>query len=309
MSSITVWKATSDPSTTLDPMSYIHDELMALAPTVTPKTDTELRAFIIDGRSRHLRQRLHMEMVKDVHEHNEHNEPDPSSSADDVFCEQIKALMEMKKTGNVLLLDNNNETNEMTYDIQHAKGWGAKQKGVASLVSTYIGVSLFNCTMGATNTMALLGYVSFLSSSPIVTLATPSLTSQEDNSDLDDDDIIPNGSTTASPLTSTPTTTFFMTSIKGVAPPPAPSCAICGSPVVDSVIIRSPTLPSSPAVSSFPNSPNNLFTLSDLKHRDPDYIQAHSTIYANDSTWRWWNYLVKHQGAIPKARRGAIKDS
>lgn len=49
MSSITLWKATSDPSTTLDPMSYIHDELMALAPTVTPKTDTELRAFIIDG--------------------------------------------------------------------------------------------------------------------------------------------------------------------------------------------------------------------------------------------------------------------
>lgn len=47
-----------------------------------------------------------MEMVKDDHEH---NEPDPSSSADDVFCEQVKALMEMKKTGNVLLLDNNNE--------------------------------------------------------------------------------------------------------------------------------------------------------------------------------------------------------
>ncbi|THW55105.1 hypothetical protein D6D20_09734 [Aureobasidium pullulans] len=42
--------------------------------------------------------------------------------------------------------------------------------------------------MSATNTMALLGYISFLSSSPIVTLATPSLASQENNSDLDDDD-------------------------------------------------------------------------------------------------------------------------
>ncbi|THZ11653.1 hypothetical protein D6C91_09112 [Aureobasidium pullulans] len=49
----------------------------------------------------------------------------------------------------------------------------------------------FDRTMGATNTMALyttalLSYISFLSSSPIVTLATPSLASQEDNSDLDD---------------------------------------------------------------------------------------------------------------------------
>ncbi|THX75522.1 hypothetical protein D6D05_06480 [Aureobasidium pullulans] len=153
--------------------------------------------------------------------------------------------------------------------------------------------SLFDRTMGATNTMALyttalLGYISFLPSSPVITLATPSLASQEDNSDLDD--TIPNGSFftkghTASPPTPTSTTTFFMTSIKGIAPPPAPSCTICGSPVVDSVITHSHTLPSSPAVSSFPNSPNNLFTLSDLKHRDPNYIQAHSTIYANDSTW------------------------
>jgi len=47
-----------------------------------------------------------MEMVKAVHEH---NEPDPSSSADDVFCEQVKALMEMKKIRNVLLLNSNNE--------------------------------------------------------------------------------------------------------------------------------------------------------------------------------------------------------
>ncbi|THY36659.1 hypothetical protein D6C98_10849 [Aureobasidium pullulans] len=177
--------------------------------------------------------------------------------------------------------------------------------------------SLFDRTMGATNTMALyttalLGYVSFLSSSPVITLATPSLASQDNDSDLNDDDsddIIPNGSwtsrapaqkilsvhqsvasspmTTASPPTPTSTTTFFMTSIKGIAPPPTPSCAICGSPVVDSVITHSPILPSSPAVSSFPNSPNNLFTLSDLKHRNLDYIQADSTIYANDSTWRW----------------------
>lgn len=36
-----------------------------------------------------------MEMVKAVHEH---NEPDPSRSADDVFCDKVKALMEMKKT-------------------------------------------------------------------------------------------------------------------------------------------------------------------------------------------------------------------
>ncbi|THZ99791.1 hypothetical protein D6C82_04930 [Aureobasidium pullulans] len=173
-----------------------------------------------------------------------------------------------------------------------------------------------NRAMGATNTMALyttalLGYVSFLSSSPVITLATPSLASQDNDSDLNDDDsddIIPNGSwtsrapaqkilsvhqsvasspmTTASPPTRTSTTTFFMTSIKKSLP-----------------TTHSHTLPSSPAVSSFPNSPNNLFTLSDLKHRDPGYIQADSTIYANDSTWRWWNYLVKHQGAIPKARR------
>lgn len=47
-----------------------------------------------------------MEMVKDVHEH---NELDPSSSAHDVFCEQVKALMEMKKIRNVLLLNSNNE--------------------------------------------------------------------------------------------------------------------------------------------------------------------------------------------------------
>ncbi|TIA12766.1 hypothetical protein D6C80_06679 [Aureobasidium pullulans] len=133
-----------------------------------------------------------------------------------------------------------------------------------------------NRTMGATNTMALyttalLGYISFLPSSPVITLATPSLASQEDNSDLDD--TIPN-----------------LVNIESAARnirPVASSCTICGSPVVDSVIIRSPTLPSSPAVNSYPNSPNALFTLSDLKHRDPDYIQAHSTIYANDSTWRW----------------------
>ncbi|THY69414.1 hypothetical protein D6C87_06496 [Aureobasidium pullulans] len=152
--------------------------------------------------------------------------------------------------------------------------------------------------MGATDTMALyttvlLSYISFLSSSPIVTLATPSLTSQDDDSDLDD--IIPDladiesagqlkryspsiiSHVASSPKdtqrarpTPTSTTTFFMTSIKESLP-----------------TTHSPTLPSSPAVSSFPNSPNNLFTLSDLKHRDPDYIQAHSTIYANDSTWRW----------------------
>ncbi|THW81814.1 hypothetical protein D6D15_10515 [Aureobasidium pullulans] len=176
----------------------------------------------------------------------------------------------------------------------------------------------FDRTMGATNTMALytmalLGYISFLSSSPVITLATPSLASQDDDSDLDDDDIIPNlvnissasskdtfpciirhqscsfftKGHTASPPTPTSTTTFFMTLSKGVAPPPAPSCAISGSPVVDSVITHSHTLPSSPAVDSYPNSPNNLFTLSDLEHRDPDYIQADSTIYANDSTWRW----------------------
>ncbi|THX49634.1 hypothetical protein D6D08_09939 [Aureobasidium pullulans] len=155
-----------------------------------------------------------------------------------------------------------------------------------------------NRAMGATDTMALytmalLGYISFLSSSPVITLATPSLASQENNSNLDDDDTIPNladissASSKDTPPTPTSTTTFFMTLSKGVAPPLAPSCAICGSPVVDSVIIHSPILPSSPAVSSFPNSPNNLFTLSDLKHRDPDYIQADSTIYANDSTWRW----------------------
>ncbi|THW39411.1 hypothetical protein D6D21_07338 [Aureobasidium pullulans] len=133
----------------------------------------------------------------------------------------------------------------------------------------------FDRTMGATDTMALLGYVSFLSSSPIVTLATPSLASQEDNSDLDN--TIPNGSFftkghTASPPTPTSTTTLVMTLSKGVAPPLAPSCAICGSPVVDSVITRSPTLPSSLAVGPSFNSPNKLFTLSDLKHRDPDYI-------------------------------------
>ncbi|THX47222.1 hypothetical protein D6D06_09722 [Aureobasidium pullulans] len=146
--------------------------------------------------------------------------------------------------------------------------------------------SLFDRTMGATNTMALytmalLGYISFLPSSPVITLATPSLASQEDNSDLDD--TIPNGSEPA--LHQLQRHDFFMTSIKGITSPPAPSCTICGSPVVDSVITHSHTLPSSPAVSSFPNSPNNLFTLSDLKHRDPNYIQAHSTIYANDSTW------------------------
>ncbi|THX09129.1 hypothetical protein D6D13_06181 [Aureobasidium pullulans] len=181
-----------------------------------------------------------------------------------------------------------------------------------------------NRAMGATNTMALytmalLSYISFLSSSPVVTLATPSLASQDDDSDLNDDDdddsddIIPDLADissasskdtfpciirhqscsffakehTASPPTPTSMTTFFMTSIKGIAPPPAPSCTISGSPVVDSVITHSPILPSSPAVSSFPNSPNNLFTLSDLKHRNLDYIQADSTIYANDSTWRW----------------------
>lgn len=49
----------------------------------------------------------------------------------------------------------------------------------------------FDRTMGATNTMALytmalLSYVSFLSSSPVITLATPSLASQDDDSDLDD---------------------------------------------------------------------------------------------------------------------------
>lgn len=54
-----------------------------------------------------------------------------------------------------------------------------------------------NRTMGATNTMALyttalLSYISFLSSSPVITLATPSLASQENNSNLDDDDTIPN---------------------------------------------------------------------------------------------------------------------
>ncbi|KAG2169940.1 hypothetical protein JADG_009682 [Aureobasidium aubasidani] len=136
--------------------------------------------------------------------------------------------------------------------------------------------SLFDRTMGATNTMALyttalLGYISFLPSSPVITLATPSLASQEDNSDLDD--TIPN-----------------LVNIESAARnirPVASSCTICGSPVVDSVIIRSPTLPSSPAVNSYPNSPNALFTLSDLKHCNPGYIQAHSTIYANDSTWRW----------------------
>ncbi|THY46950.1 hypothetical protein D6C97_08140 [Aureobasidium pullulans] len=155
----------------------------------------------------------------------------------------------------------------------------------------------FDRTMGATNTMALytmalLGYISFLSSSPVITLATPSLASQDDDSDLDDDDIIPNlllrqRTTARARPTPTPSTTFFMTSSKGVAPPPAPSCTICGSPVVDSVITHSHTLPSSLAVAPSSNFPNSLFTLSDLEHRDPDYIQAHSTIYANDSTWRW----------------------
>ncbi|KEQ79640.1 hypothetical protein M438DRAFT_339641 [Aureobasidium pullulans EXF-150] len=159
-----------------------------------------------------------------------------------------------------------------------------------------------NRTMGAINTMALyttalLGYVSFLSSSPVITLATPSLASQEDNSDLDDD-IIPNGSFFAkgqqrAHLHQLERHDFFITSIKGITPPPAPSCAICGSPVMDSVIIHSHTLPSSPAVDFSPNSPNNLFTLSDLEHRDPDYIQADSIIYANDSTWRWWNFLLE----------------
>ncbi|THX27096.1 hypothetical protein D6D10_09557 [Aureobasidium pullulans] len=85
--------------------------------------------------------------------------------------------------------------------------------------------------------------------------------------------------------TPTSTTTFFMTSIKKSLP-----------------TTHSPTLPSSLAVGPSFNSPNKLFTLSDLKHRNLGYIQAHSTIYANDSTWRWWNYLVKHQGAMPKAR-------
>ncbi|THW07879.1 hypothetical protein D6D24_09480 [Aureobasidium pullulans] len=188
----------------------------------------------------------------------------------------------------------------------------------------------FDRTMGATNTMALyttalLSYISFLSSSPVITLATPSLASQENNLDLDDDDsddIIPDLADissasskdtfpciirhqscsffakghTASPLTPTSTTTFFMTSIKEFTP----RCSLF--PVVDSVITRSHTLPSSPAVSSFPNSPNNLFTLSDLEHRNLGYMQADSTIYANDSTWRWWNYLIKHRGAIPKLR-------
>ncbi|THY86706.1 hypothetical protein D6C95_07517 [Aureobasidium pullulans] len=179
-----------------------------------------------------------------------------------------------------------------------------------------------NRTMGATNTMALyttalLGYISFLPSSPVITLATPSLASQEDNSDLDD--TIPNlvniESAASSPKdNSEPTYTNFNDDFlhdlhQRSAPPPAPSCTISGGPVVDSAITHSHTLPSSLAVSSFPNSPNNLFTLSDLKHRNLDYIQADSTIYANDSTWRWWNDLVKHQGAIPKARRGAMKDS
>ncbi|KAL2025642.1 hypothetical protein VTO58DRAFT_103868 [Aureobasidium pullulans] len=157
--------------------------------------------------------------------------------------------------------------------------------------------SLFDRTMGATNTMALyttalLGYISFLPSSPVITLATPSLASQEDNSDLDD--TIPNlvniesagqlkryvsihhqscsffaKGHTASPLTSTPTTTFFMTSSKEYTP----RCFLLYY--------------LSPAVNSYPNSPNALFTLSDLKHCNPGYIQAHSTIYANDSTWRW----------------------
>ncbi|THY09234.1 hypothetical protein D6D02_06825 [Aureobasidium pullulans] len=50
-----------------------------------------------------------------------------------------------------------------------------------------------NRAMGATDTMALytmalLSYISFLSSSPVTTLATPSLASQENNSDLNDDD-------------------------------------------------------------------------------------------------------------------------
>ncbi|TIA49099.1 hypothetical protein D6C77_09685 [Aureobasidium pullulans] len=159
-----------------------------------------------------------------------------------------------------------------------------------------------NRAMGATDTMALytmalLGYISFLSSSPVITLATPSLASQENNSNLDDDDTIPNLADISSASSKD---TFPSIISHGFAPPLAPSCAICGSPVVDSVIIHSPILPSSPAVSSFPNSPNNLFTLSDLEHRNPDYIQAHSTIYANDSTWRWWDHLVKHRGAIPK---------
>ncbi|TIA37086.1 hypothetical protein D6C79_08161 [Aureobasidium pullulans] len=161
-----------------------------------------------------------------------------------------------------------------------------------------------NRIMGATNimalyTIALLSYISFLSSSPVINLPTPSLTSQEDDSDLDDDDdddddddsddIIPdlvNISSASSKDTLHPSSRahlhqlqrhdFFITSIKGITPPPAPSCAICGSPVVDS-----------PHRRFFPNSPNNLFTLSDLEHRNPGYMQAHSTIYANDSAWRW----------------------
>ncbi|THV64124.1 hypothetical protein D6D28_10141 [Aureobasidium pullulans] len=169
-----------------------------------------------------------------------------------------------------------------------------------------------NRAMGATNTMALytmalLGCVSFLSSSPIVTLPTPSLASQEDNSDFDDDDsddIIPNLadiSSASSKDTFRPSVgsffakgqprepalhqlqrhDFFITYIKEFTP----RCSLF--PGVNSVIIHSPTLPSSPAVSSFPNSPNNLFTLSDLKHCNHGYIQADSIIYANDSTWRW----------------------
>ncbi|THY93951.1 hypothetical protein D6C93_05481 [Aureobasidium pullulans] len=170
-----------------------------------------------------------------------------------------------------------------------------------------------NRAMGATDTMALytmalLSYISFLSSSPVTTLATPSLASQENNSDLNDDDsddIIPDLADISSASSKD---TFRPSSVMNLRPV-APSCAISGSPGVNSVIIHSPTLPSSPAVSSSSNFPNNLFTLSDLEYRNLDYIQADSTIYANDSTWRWWNYLVKHQGAIPKARRVAMKDS
>ncbi|THV80879.1 hypothetical protein D6D29_05825 [Aureobasidium pullulans] len=72
--------------------------------------------------------------------------------------------------------------------------------------------------------------------------------------------------------TPTPTTTFFMTSIKEVRPRQLLLVLFSGSPVVDSVITRSPTLPSRLAVAPPFNFPNNLLTLSDLEHRNLDYI-------------------------------------
>ncbi|THW33847.1 hypothetical protein D6D22_08912 [Aureobasidium pullulans] len=136
--------------------------------------------------------------------------------------------------------------------------------------------------MGATNTMALyttalLGYISFLPSSPVITLATPSLASQEDNSDLDD--IIPdlvNISSASSKDTFRPSVGSFFA--KGQPREPALHQLQRHDFFITYIKEFTPRCSLFPAVSSFPNSPNNLFTLSDLKHRNLGYIQADSTI-------------------------------